>query len=96
MPSSVLRRRHPDVGQHDVGPPLLDLPQQRVGVAALRLELDLRRAREHLAQPLAHEVAVFAEDRRGSPRAASMPTSRSITQACALARRRAPLNGFDA
>ena len=75
MPSSVCVGRHPDVGQHDVGPPLLDLAQQRVGVAALRDELELRRSREHLPKPFAHEIAVLAED-DPDRHAPSMPTSR--------------------
>jgi hypothetical protein len=55
-------RRHPDVGDEHVRAQVLDRSRHGAGVVARRDDLDLRRAREHLLDALAHDDAVIAED----------------------------------
>jgi len=54
-------RRHPDVGDDDVGLLVLDGGEQRVEVLARRDDLDLRLRVEQAAHPFAHEVVVVGE-----------------------------------
>ena len=51
-------RRHPDVGEHDVGFLLLDRSYQRVAIGAAARDLDALGAREDLLQCLTHQIRV--------------------------------------
>ena len=55
------RRRHPDVGEHDIRQLRLDGGEQRVEVAAGSNDLDVGARLEQAPRALAHEIVVFGE-----------------------------------
>ncbi len=55
------RRRHPDVGEHDVGAVLADRGEQLVEIRGEGRDLELGRPREQGRRALAHEVVVLRE-----------------------------------
>ena len=62
MPSSDPRRRHADVGDDDVGYRLVGGLLERNEAVAVRDCIDVRLGVDELAQALADEVVILADD----------------------------------